>query len=315
MKVHSVLIIGILLLGGCYSEVPGGHIGKIKSGSGFQEEALSPGHHTVWGVHTSLKLMEASDTEFLIADNVNVKDKFPIPFSFSVLVSPNLGATSEITDAFETLIPAGGNVITVEQLFNKYTRGPVIQTAKNVLSRRTAEEILLQRELVTEEFVQAVTATGNNATPLLRVVRVNIKDIDTPQVIEDAQKLMTQRTIEIETVKAEAQKRREAANADLHLATVQAQRKLIEAQNVADQNKLIDGSITPRFLAYQQTLALASAAENGQLILYPFTEVTNGAMDLTKWTSPQGVVDSELLRRLNAAKQSVKEPPSVITVD
>lgn len=320
----SALLAIVTLSGGCTignDPVPAGHVGRIYTPSGFDDELHGPGRVSCWG-RDVLYLMETTDTDFVIQGQALTQDRLNFPFTLTVLATVNTDDEPRVKAVFEDLQPAGpGDVhgqchkgtFTVEQLFNTYVRNTATEATKEVFSKYRSEGVIDNRAEVADKLVAAVMKAAEGVE-ILTIKRVTLSNIDYPAVITTAQNKRKQREIEIETVKAEAEKLRQQANADLHLAKVRAQRKLIEAQSVADQNLLIGESITPEFLAYEQIRAIKTAAINpSTLLLMPYNDASKTAGGETvTGTVKRSALTAELLQRLQAAKDAEVTPPPVV---
>lgn len=319
MKFKLALLV-LLALSACTEPVPAGHIGLTWEPSGFTGKLLPPGRHDCSG-RCRMYLMEAQDSTFTVNMQVLCADRLNFSFDVEVLVSVNTENEQVVIDGFKNLTPAGkvpagyegadiAGVISTEQLFNTYVRPVVNQESRKVVSKYETSEIVDKRPQIIEEVVTAVQSAMN--TSILRVKRVTVGNLDFPKIVTDAQEQKAQRKVEIETAQAQAKIEEARASAGLKLAEIEYKKQLIEAAMVADANKVIAGSITPQYLAYKQLEVIQNAAAGpNNWGFIPYTDMINHPVDTSKWISPQGIVDSELLARIQEAKASAKsaEPP------
>jgi len=316
-----LILLTVLIGSGCTignDPVPTGHIGRVYTPSGFNDEIHRPGRVSCWG-RDVLYLMETTDEDFVISGSVLTKDRLNFAFTLTILTTVNTAKDDVVKAVFEDLKPAapGGEhgqchegTFTVQQLFDTYVKNPATEAVKEVFSQYRSEGVIDNREEVAEKLVAAVKLASEDVG-ILTIKRVTLSNIDYPSVIINAQNMRKQREVEIETAKAEAEKRRQQANADLHLAKVRAQRKLIEAQSLADQNRLIADSITPEFLAFEQIRAMKDAARNpSTLLLMPYNDSGSPSSgDTVAGTAKKSALTAELIQRLNDAKASQATPP------
>ncbi len=307
MKKNVMLVIGliaIMLSTGCNEIVLPGHVGRTWEPGGFNGEVLAPGRHSCWG-RCKMYQMESTDQTFKIPMSVLCADNLNFSFDIDVLVSVNLKNDEEVKAAFGNLKPAEEQLFTISQLFETYIRPVADQEARKVVSKYKTEELVQKRAVVIEEVRTAVTLATNTA--ILQVKRVTVGNLDFPDVITKAQERKAQMRVEIETARAEGQKTAARAQADLQLAKIRASKEMLEAQAISDANRIIAASISPQYLAYKQILAMEKAADGkNNMFLIPYTDVMNGSIDTSKWLKPEGIVDAELLKRINTAKEAAE---------
>ena len=310
MKQFLILLTFVsTLLGACSDPVPAGHIGRTWEPSGFTEELLSPGYYSCWN-RCKMYLMEVTDKDFSVPMKVLCADSLNFEFSVNVLVAVDVNKPEMVKDAFANLKPQeetkDGYSFTVEQLFETYVQPVVDQESRKVVSKYKTTEIVQKRIQVIEEVLAAVTKATQGS--ILTVKRVTVGNLDFPDVVTQAQETKAKRQVEIETAKAQARIEEAKAQAKLKLAEIQYKQELIEAAMVADANKVIAGSITPQYLAYKQLTVLQHAAlgpNNWGFV--PYADVTNKPVDTSKWATPSGIVDAELIQRIKDARATAKK--------
>lgn len=114
-----VALVGVFVAG-CNQQVPTGHIGKVRTVSGLQDETLSPGLHTCFG-RDQMYYMEVTDKQFDVPMEVLCKDQLNFRFNIGVLAAVDKEKTAEINAAFENVTPANGTTITIDQMFDMYS--------------------------------------------------------------------------------------------------------------------------------------------------------------------------------------------------
>lgn len=311
MKFHILLIAFLATFASgcraCSEPVPAGHVGRTWEPGGFTAGLLPPGYHDCWG-RCQMYLMEVTDKDFSVPMKVLCADSLNFEFAVNVLVAVDTDKKDVMLEAFTNLKPDGNdNQFSVQQLFQTYVRPLVDQESRKVVSKYLTTEIVQKRTQVIEEVRTAVVKATEGS--ILKVKRVSVGNLDFPDVVTQAQETKAKRQVEIETAKAQAKIEEAKAQAKLKLAEIQYKQELIEAAMVADANKVIAGSITPQYLAYKQLTVLQHAAlgpNNWGFV--PYADVTNKPVDTSKWASPQGIVDAELLKRIEDARNTAKQP-------
>jgi len=294
---------------GCNEVVPSGHLGlRREPGDGFKGESiLPPGHHWCSG-RCVMHLIEAGDKQYELKMDVLCTDSLNFRFTVGILAAVNRDNPREITEAFGNLVPAGkmGSrpVITADQLFNTYTRKPAEEAARKAASAYSArEEIVPKRGEVIEKIRAAVLASVGTQG-VFKVKRVTVGNLDFPDVITKAQEKAAEQEVKVLQTVAEARQKVAEEEGKLLAAAKRHQRKLVEAQSIADENRIIAGSITPQYLAYLQIGALKLAADGeNNMFLVPYQDGVNKPVDTRRWVT-QGVVDKALRDRVSEAQNA-----------
>lgn len=296
---------------GCNSEVPGGYVGMVKTPGGFDGDTLSPGLHGCWGRDT-MYLIQASDTQMnapisqLCADNVNFK------FDIGVLFAVNRENTKAIKGAFLNVTPEGNvgssPAITSAQLYKTYVQPQVDQQARKVISRYATSEIVENRGKIAAEIDAGVRSAFKDS--LINIKMVTMNNDDYPDFITKAQEQKVGRRVEIETERAEQEKRIIVAENKLRIAQIDYEVQLMEAATTADANKVIGSSITDGYLAWWQLKVMSEAARGpNNWGLIPYSDFVNQRAGINRLSSA-GIVDAELLKRIETAKEHAAQVPA-----
>ncbi len=301
----SLCLLLASLTAGCNTSVPVGHVGLIKSVSGFNGEPLAPGLHTAWGRDT-MHLMQVTDKQFDIPMSVLCKDQLNFKFNIGVLAAVDKTKKELIKYSFENILPANGSTITIDELFAMYVQPVVDQEARKVISRYDTGEIATKREEVIKSVRAAVSLALSES--VLTVKRITINNMDFPDAITQAQEARAKRQIAVETMKAETEMQMEKARGQLRVAQIEYQKELVEAAMIADSNKIIGASITKEFLAWHEIKVLGKAAMGPNN--WGFIPYTSNAQSTLggKFEPKKLIVDQELLKRIEAAKAGGQQP-------
>jgi regulator of protease activity HflC (stomatin/prohibitin superfamily) len=292
-------------LSGCNTQVPTGHIGKVRTLTGFEGKPLGPGLHTCYG-RDKMHLLEVSDKQFDIPMAVLCKDQLNFKFNIGALVAVDKTKTEQINDAFENVTPAENNTITAQQLFDMYVRPVVDQEARKIVSRYKTTEIASKREEVIEGIRAAsVKAIGSS---LMTVKRITVNNLDFPDVITAAQEARAKRQVEVETMKAETERQLEKARGQLKVAQVDYERTLVESAMIADSNKIIGASITPEFLAWHELKVLGQAAQGpNNWGFIPYSNNAQKVLATNPAKATKLVIDAALMRKIEEARAGAKK--------
>lgn len=298
----------------CQERVPAGYLGRTQEPSGFSDEILVPGNHDCWG-RCNLYLIETTDKNVEIPMDVLCRDSLNFKFTIDLLVSLDTSNVNALKQAFEDLKPVSERTITVEQLFETYIKPQAAQEAQKVISKYHTSEIVEKRASIIEEVSAAVILSADNS--LIKVKRVALSDLDFPDVVTKAQEAKAERNVQIETAKAEGEIAMAKGRALLRLAELEAQKKLLDAQAIADANKIVASSISPNYLAYEQIQAMTQAGKgDNNVFFYPYENAMHKGINTSDWVSPEILMDAALLKKLEAAKEEAnKELPLVLPGD
>ncbi len=309
----SVTRIALLLLAmtqpgcpACEESVPAGHIGRTWEPGGISDELLPPGTHNCWG-RCQMLLMETGDANFTIPMEVLCTDQLNFKFEINILASVDQTAKDAILWAFSDLNPVQPGLITTEQLFTTYIKPIAQEKSRNSVSRYATTDIAVHRAQVIEEVKVAVLEAFKGGM-IVKIKQISVGNLDFPDIITRAQEAKAQRRIEIDTAKAEGEKRAAMAQARLTLARIEANERLLRAQSQADANRILASSVSPQLLAWRQYEVMeAAAAGQNNMFSFPYTDVANKGLDTSKWLTEQGIVDAALLQRIQDAQESAKK--------
>ena len=301
-----IMLLSLALLGltnGCTVDVPGGHVGKVKSPSGFDGDLLSPGRHPAWG-HDIMYFIEVSDKQLSVEINQLTTDRINFKAVIGVLFAVDRTNKKAMDEAFGNITPAGQfNTITAQQLFETYVKPLADQEARGIYSKYASTEVVKNRQNIVEEVKTAITAKFTGGLIIVKQVTVNNDDF--PLEVTKAWENRAQESIGVEIEKAkQSRKMIEKENA-LALEQIDYEIQLVKAANIADANRIIGNSISPGYLAWWQLDVLGKAASGpNNWGFIPYTDYTNGkgADILASRTSLSGLVDAELMKRIGDAR-------------
>jgi len=251
-------------------------------------------------------LMEVGDANFKIPMNVLCADDLNFKFEINILASVDQSSKDAILWAFENLNPTVPGLITTDQLFQTYIQPLAVEKSSKAIFRYATTEIAKNRAQVTEEVRTAVLEATKGL--IIQVKQVSVSNLEFPPLIMAAQEARAQRQIEIETAKAEGEKKAATAQARVTLARIEANERLLRAQSQADSNRILASSVSPQLLAWRQYEVMEAAAGGANnMFLIPYTDTANKGLDTTRWMDSQGILDAQLLRRMQEAQESAEE--------
>jgi regulator of protease activity HflC (stomatin/prohibitin superfamily) len=303
MKKLAVLsgIVSILFIFGCNSTVPPGHVGMVRTPQGLHGDILAPGLHSCWG-RDHMQLVEVSDKTYRQKMDVLCTDELNFGFSVHILAAVDKTQSKLIKSVFENVTPSSEGVVTAKQLYDMYVKPVVDQEARKSVGKYATSELVRNRLKVIQETRQAIKEALKGG--IMKVRRVSVTNLDFPDSITKAQEKKATRRVEIQTEKAEQEKRIVIAKNKIKTAQLEYKRRLIEAAMIADANKIIGSSLSQEYLAWWQLKVFSKAAlGNNNWGFIPYTDHTNGQ----KFSVKKLVIDASLRRRIEDAQKAEAE--------
>jgi hypothetical protein len=298
MKKFVVLL---ALLAGCAESVPTGHIGMVRTKSGLVKEILAPGRHECWGFDI-MQYLEVSDKTHRQKMNVLCADELNFGFTVEVLASVDKTKTKLINSVFENVTPIiqenGHRIITAKQLYNMYVKPVVDEESRKAVGKYATSGIVRNRVRVIKEAKYAILKGLKDG--VMKIKRISVTNLDFPDIITKAQERKARKRVEIQTEKAEQEKRIIAAQNKIKIAQLDYKRRLIEAAMIADANKIIGSSLSKEYLAWWQLKVFSKAAmgkNNWGFI--PYTDHTTSKDFSIKKLS----IDAALRKRLEQVQK------------
>ncbi|MFQ6008179.1 MAG: prohibitin family protein [Candidatus Zixiibacteriota bacterium] len=237
-----LLIIAVLALGmiGCGTQVPSGHRGVFyyKFGEGTEFGKIYPEGfvwHLPWNSMFVYKIQlqeQKEDLTVLSSDGATIK------MEVSILYRP-------VVDKLDSL------QVTIGRNYYDVAVAPAIRgIARTIAGRYKPEEIYsTKREQIAAEIIDALRSAMANK--YINIENVLIRDVQIPPEISKAINMKL-------TMDQEAQRMRFTIEKEKR----EAERKRIEAQGIADFQKIVSAGITPSLLKWKGIEATLKIAES-----------------------------------------------------
>lgn len=298
----------------CTEVVPSGYVGMVRTPDGFTGEILAPGNWWCVG-RDHMVLLEVSDTQEKLSMKVLCADRINFSFDIGVLFSVDRTNTQAVKDAFMNIAPIlakdNASIITAEQLYEKYVKQVVDTQARQVISVYETPNIVKNRGIIMGSVSASITGAFPQ-TSLIKIKMVTLNNDDFPEFVTKAQELKAGRRVEIETERATQLKRIIIAQNELKIADLQYKIALVQAASIADQNRIIGGSVTPEYLAWWQLKVLGEAAKGpNNWGFIPYTDFVNPrTVGTATRTTAAGIIDAELIKRIQDARAAAQKTPN-----
>ena len=244
MNVARLLPIAVVLASGCVTVSPG-YVGVLwRANGGTQKATYGEGLHAVAGWNTmsvyDLRLMSHEEELAVIAVNgLTIK----LNTSVRYRIEP-----AEVVNLEEEIGP---------DYYQKILEPVLRSEGRRVIGRYTPEEIYsTKRELIERELREGLKEKISGKHLLLDAIL--IRNVELPPAIRTAidQKLAAeQEVLKMQYV--------------LELTKAAAEQKRVEAQGVADYNRVVTQSLSPSILDYEriQQLSHLAASDNAKMVV------------------------------------------------
>jgi len=253
MKKIIALCAILLLLAGCYSQIPAGHKGKILGVSGFQPEIYPPSKvwlaDNIWNInHEKLFLVETTTQKYKESVDVLLKDKLTL--SADVYFRGRIKDNKKMLNGVFNDMKIKGDVVTNASVYQVYAQMIVRNTAREVLSQYGVDDINKNYGRLSGELYNALKPKLVGLP--MEISDITISNIKYPKIVTDAIEAAKKRRMEIDEEKASVQIALTKAQGAEAVAKATYKIKMLEAKQVRDYNKMINEGVTPSLLTLKQ---------------------------------------------------------------
>lgn len=273
----------VMSLSGCFwgekVEVPPASVGMVLGKNGYQGDIVPPSRFRLAPCFFNcdkLVVIEAGDagmkeamTVLMPQDNLDLG----VDVRFTLALSED---RNQILEVFDRVVPTrldSGNFGTnLSQVYGVYGQSVVRNVVRSTLSEYSISEIASNQSAVSERLRQEVS-NSLKKTPL-EVKQFGLADIRFPSVITEAREAAQSRKIDVERAEADAQVKIREAQARLEVARAEREADLLEAQTVAEANKILADGVTPELLEYRKWQVIEKMTTNKNSVFFP-VEMTN----------------------------------------
>lgn len=273
----------VMTLSGCFwgekVEVPPASVGMVLGKNGYQGDIVTPSRFRLSPCIFNcdkLVVIEAGDagmveamTVLMPQDNLDLG----VDVRFTLALSDD---RNQILSVFDRVVPtrldSGSFGTTLNQVYAVYGQSVVRNVVRSTLSKYSIAEIASNQSAVSENLRQSV-ADALRKTPL-EIKQFGLADIRFPGVITQAREAAQSRKIDVERAEADAQVKIREAQARLEVARAEREADLLEAQTVAEANKILADGVTPELLEYRKWQVIEKMAANQNSVFFP-VEMSN----------------------------------------
>lgn len=250
------------LLVGCSEPVPPGYAGIVVTKQGIAPEIYGQGRATVWGYDRLVLIETASvrkpaNLKVIMADRYvddegNEQVRPGVEMDFILNVRFRVDTKEDVLHAALKDMKLGKdtNTLAAMDFYNKYGYAEVGQVGREILGKYTPEEVLASLDEI-NKALYATLKEKTSGTPL-QISQASLGPVKLPDVIQ-GQIDLNKKTALSETQRRAQQKidLLEKQN-EIELAKQQAVREEVDARSLAEQNRILNKSITPEVLRLRE---------------------------------------------------------------
>ncbi|NPA17379.1 prohibitin family protein [Persephonella sp.] len=256
LKVIPVVIIAVvlfLIIAPPFVVIPSGYVGvKLTLGKADMEE-LPPGlNFIIPAVQRVIKMSVRTHSYDLRGAN-----------SINSLSKDGLTINTELTVLYK-IMPTKAAEIYVEYGLDYEDKiiKPVIRSAvRDVIATLDSSQVYQERELIQKKLMESVSKELEKRYIILD--EILIRDIRLPKRVVEAIEQKRRAYEEMQKMKFIVEKEK-----------LEAERKRVEAQGIADANKIIAGSLTKEYLQWKfiENIKAYAQGDNNTVILIPYDQ-------------------------------------------
>jgi len=263
----------IFLIFASLTVIPPGHVGVQVIFGKVKKEIIPEGLHSK-NPFASIKKMTIQTQSYTMSKIVEEGEKNDRPDAISALTKDNLTVEMDITVLYKLLPSSAPEVYRILGFTDVYTEKvvrPSIRTAiRNSVAKFNASEVMSERRReverdIQEELVQILKEyfSERNMEEAIIIERVLLRNVEPPEKLKQAIQ-----------AKLEAEQEAQKMNFVLQKEKMEAERKRIEAQGIADAQRIIAQSLSKEYLQwyYIQGLRDLVNSPNNSTIILPFDQ-------------------------------------------
>lgn len=254
----SALALAATLMVGCGErvEVPPGHVGKIMTKDGYQDNLIPTSKLRLPACITycdRLVVLNATDRAYVEEMTILIpEDKLNI----NVAIKATLSVDPSKTDALFNKLPQTPqtdyfSVIDGQAIYTTYGQQVLQAEVRAYLTKFTISEIASNNERINAELGARLTKVMSERTPF-KVSYVGMTKIAYPKIITDAQENAAKRREAIQQEEAQLQVSKVQLERELQEARLQREIEKEKATTEAIKQRTVAETITPQYLRMKE---------------------------------------------------------------
>ncbi len=277
-----VLIAAMFLVSGCNEQVPAGFQGKIMGKNGWEPEIYPPSKvwlNTVTPNPEHLYLVQTTTQKFVQPIKVLLKDKLTL--NAVIVFRGRVTQNKKILNALFNDMPMNDKIVHTSEVYFTYGKMVVLNTARDVISQYTVDDVNKNYERITVELYQALLKKLKG-TPI-DISDVTIGDIKYPEIVTEAIEKAKERRMQIEQQKAQVQIELEKAKGREAVAKAEYRIQMLKAKQVRDYNKMISQGVSKELLELKRLEIqekMVNAIQENKNVVYMPMNMMNGTSNM-----------------------------------
>jgi len=143
-------------------------------------------------------------------------------------------------------MPMNDNIVYTSEVYETYGKMVVLNTARDVISQYTVDDVNKNYERITVELYQALVPKLKNLP--IDISDVTIGNIQYPKIVTAAIEKAKQRQMLIQQEQAQVQIEVTKAKGREQVALAEYKVKMLQAKQIRDFNKMIASGLTPSLI-------------------------------------------------------------------
>jgi len=245
-----LLVVGVMFIfTGCNEQVPAGYVGKIMGKNGWQPEIYPPSRvwlaNNFWDINKEkLFLVQTTTQKFVQPIKVLLKDKLTL--TAEIVFMGRITQNKKILNGLFNDMPMNNKMIKTSEVYETYGKMVVLNTARDIISQYTVDDVNKNYQRITVELFQALI-------PKLKGLPISIGDvtighIEYPKIVTEAIEKAKQRQMLIQQEQAQVQIEVTKAKGREQVALAEYKVKMLQAKQIRDFNKMIASGLTPSLI-------------------------------------------------------------------
>ena len=255
------------------AEVPVAHYGKILTKDGFAPGIINPSKFRLpfcMAYCDKLIIVESSDSAY--KENFKLfMPKDQLNMGFDIRMTLSIKNDEKTLNALFDRVPAKPvgyqNIIPKETIYEIYGQPLIRNHVRTILAEYAINEVASSRAKINSELHKKMSAAFKS-TPFV-IKRIDLADVQFPDVITQQKELAAKRRIAIETEEAEKQIALIKLQTELEKARAERNIRKEKAAAVLEENNIVAKSVTPAYLAYKKLEVLEQMATNKNAVFVP----------------------------------------------
>lgn len=280
----TILVALLAVMSACsFVTVPPAHQGKVLSPAGYQPEVLQPGKYTLWWRQELVLLDTSTDTykeevSVILADRLQLDVE--VRFRGRILGSQNV-----INAMFNDIqVDTKERRVSFRDAYRIYGQMVVRNKVREVLSQYNVDEVHKNYMRLSVEVGQAIEK--QLAGSPIEVGTVSFGNIKYPDVVTNAISIAEERRLQIAQEQAQQEIELLKRENERLLAEAEYQTRIIRANAVRDENKIIGEGVTAELLELKRmeymTILAEKAGEGTVYIPVEFGQSTGASVKMFK---------------------------------